>query len=71
MDNYIPFDGKAEPIPDKVQHELEGLDWVQRTRVRLRECGDVLTGEAFVVPKDESDILNRLRNAYDVANGVD
>jgi len=60
-----------DPVPDKVQHELERLEWVQQARVRLREDGDVLTGEAFVVPKDESDLLNRLRNAYDVANGVD
>jgi len=65
------FDGNSDPIPDKVQHELERLDWVQGARVRLREDGDVLTGEAFIVPRDESDLLNRLRNAYDVANGVD
>jgi len=65
------IDGKPDPIPDKVQHELERLDWVQRARVRLREDGDVLTGEAFIVPRDEADLLNRLRNAYDVANAVD
>jgi cation diffusion facilitator family transporter len=64
-------DGKPDPVPEKVQHELERLDWIQRARVRLREDGDVLTGEAFIVPKDESDILNRLQRAYDVANGVD
>ena len=44
---------------------------MQTARVRLREDGDVLTGEAFIVPKDETDLLNRLKNAYDVANGVD
>lgn len=65
-------DGKEpDQVPDKVQHELEQLDWVQQARVRLREDGDVLTGEAFIVPKDEFDLLNRLRKAYDVANGVD
>jgi cation diffusion facilitator family transporter len=72
--NKRPSDveGKEDdPVPDKVQHELERLEWVQQARVRLREDGDVLTGEAFVVPKDESDLLNRLRKAYDVANGVD
>jgi cation diffusion facilitator family transporter len=65
------IDGKPDPTSDKVQHELERLDWVERARVRLREDGDVLTGEAFIVPADESDLLNRLRNAHDVANGVD
>ena len=71
--NKRPSDveGKPDQTPDKVQHELERLDWVEKARVRLREDGDVLTGEAFVVPKDETDLLNRLRNAYDVANGVD
>src|SRR5689334_23202088 len=64
-------DGKPDETPDKVQHELERLDWVQTARVRLREDGDVLTGEAFIVPKNETDILNRLKTAYDVANGVD
>jgi cation diffusion facilitator family transporter len=64
-------DGKPDPTPDKVQQELERLDWVQRARVRLREDGDVLTGEAFVVLNDEADLWNRLRTAYDVANGVD
>jgi len=31
----------------------------------------VLTGEAFIVPTDENDLLNRLHKAYDVANAVD
>ena len=62
---------KEDPIPEKVQQELERLEWIQQARVRLREDGDVLTGEAFIVPADESDILNRLRKAYEVANGVD
>jgi len=71
--NKRPSDIHGEPdsTPDKVQHELEKLDWIKGARVRLREDGDVLTGEAFIVPKDESDLLNRLRKAYDVANGVD
>src|ERR1043165_1862182 len=71
--NKRPSDveGKPDPTPDKVQHELERLEWVQKARVRLREDGDVLTGEAFIVPQDENDLLNRLRDAYDVANGAD
>lgn len=71
--NKRPSDveGNPDPTPDKVQHELERLDWIEQARVRLREDGDVLTGEAFIVPKDESDLLNRLRKAYDVANAVD
>lgn len=45
---------------------------VRRLRVNARALSaPVLTGEAFIVPKDENDLLNRLRNPYDVANGAD
>jgi len=51
---------EADPLPEKVQEQLEGLEWVAQARVRLREDGDTLTGEAFVVPKDDSNLLDRL-----------
>jgi cation diffusion facilitator family transporter len=60
-----------DPTPDKVQQELERLDWVLKARVRLREDGDVLTGEAFVVPRDESNLLDRLKQASDLAHSLD
>ncbi|MFL6230863.1 MAG: cation transporter [Pyrinomonadaceae bacterium] len=60
-----------DPTPDRVRHELEQLDWVASARVRLREDGDVLTGEAFVVPRDEHDLLERLEQASDLAHSLD
>jgi hypothetical protein len=39
--------------------------------VRLREDGDVLTGEAFVVPRDERNLLGRMKEAAKVATAVD
>jgi hypothetical protein len=39
--------------------------------LRQLQSRPVLTGEAFIVPKDEYDLLNRLRHAYDVAHAVD
>jgi cation diffusion facilitator family transporter len=60
-----------DPVPDKVQKELERLDWVEKARVRLREDGDVLTGEAFVVPRDETNLLDRLKQASDLAHSLD
>jgi cation diffusion facilitator family transporter len=62
---------EKDPVPDKVQEELERLDWVEKAWVRLREDGDVLTGEAFVVPRDESNLLDRLKQASDLANSLD
>jgi cation diffusion facilitator family transporter len=62
---------EADRTPDKVQEELERLDWVERARVRLREDGDVLTGEVFIVPREENDLLARLKQASDLAHSVD
>jgi cation diffusion facilitator family transporter len=62
---------EADPVPDKVREQLERLDWVERAHVRLREDGDVLTGEAFVVPRDENDLLARLKQASDLAHSID
>ncbi len=62
---------EQDPVPDHVQAELEKLDWVTQARVRLREDGDTLTGEAFVVPRDERDVMSRLKQATDLANSLD
>ena len=65
-------DGKeADPIPMKLRLELERLDWVDKARVRLREDGDVLSVEVFVVPKTEDNLLDRVKQATDVANSFD
>ncbi len=60
-----------DPAIDQLQAALERLDWVARARVRLREDGDILTGEAFVQPRDGGDLLAHLDEAKAVANSVD
>lgn len=40
-------------------------------RVRLREDGDVLTGKAFVVPHDDNGMLDKIKQATDLANSLD
>jgi cation diffusion facilitator family transporter len=62
---------QKDPIPDKIQEELERLDWVAAARVRLREDGDVLTGEAFIVPRDERNLLDRLKQATELIHSLD
>ena len=65
-------DGEEDdPVPAKIEEELRRLSWVKEARTRLREDGDVLTGEVFVVPRDEQGLLDRLQQATDVANSVD
>lgn len=43
----------------------------RRVRVRLREDGDVLTGKAFVVPHDDNGMLDKIKQATDLANSLD
>jgi cation diffusion facilitator family transporter len=66
------MDGEDDDVvPTKLREELERLDWIAEARVRLREDGDALSGEVFVVPKNEDNLLERLQQATDVANSVD
>jgi len=60
-----------DPVVDEVQRALLGLGWVREARVRLREDGDTLSGEAFVVPRDERDLFERLQQAAEVVHEVD
>src|SRR4051812_32680732 len=62
---------EPDPIVDELQDALRRLDWVADVRVRLREDGDVVTGEAFVAPRDERDLLRKLEEATKVANGFE
>lgn len=62
---------EKDPAIDRLQEEIARLDWVADARVRLREEGDILTGEAFVVPRRDADLLARLEEARQVAGRVD
>jgi cation diffusion facilitator family transporter len=62
---------EKDPVIDRLKAALEGLDWVVRARVRLREDGDILTGEAYVVPRDATDIFEKLEQAGKVPASVD
>lgn len=57
---------RPDEITARLCDELEQFDWVQEAIVRLREEGDVLTGEAYVVPRAvEGDLLEKLKRATD------
>jgi cation diffusion facilitator family transporter len=62
---------EKDPVLDQVEERLRQLPWIKEVRVRLREDGEVITGEAFVVPRDESDLMDRLEEAGKLACGVD
>jgi divalent metal cation (Fe/Co/Zn/Cd) transporter len=54
---------RPDPLPLWVANELRAMDWLHDAEVRLREEGHVFVGEAFVVPIDEEDLLERLERA--------
>jgi divalent metal cation (Fe/Co/Zn/Cd) transporter len=62
---------EEDPAIDRLQEALERLDWVAKARVRLREDGDILTGEAFIQPRDDRDLLDRLAQARAIVGSVD
>ncbi len=47
---------KLDPVFDKVKEETAGTDWVESSAVRLREHGHRITGEVWVVPREDSNV---------------
>jgi cation diffusion facilitator family transporter len=64
-------DSRADPLPLWIKNELMLMDWVKDAEVRLREEGHVFVGEAFVVPVDDEDLVNRLEWANEHLLGLD
>jgi cation diffusion facilitator family transporter len=62
---------KKDPVLDRVEKTMKRLDWVREVRVRLREDGDTLSGEAFLVPRDENDLFNRIEEATRAVHTAD
>ena len=72
--NMRPTDVESkekDPIYDRVKEEISHLDWVKQSQVRLREDGDILAGEAFVVPADENGLLEKLKDAGERIKALD
>lgn len=65
-------DGSArDGLPERVRTYLRSLPWVEDADVRMRDGGHAFTGEAFVVPRDNRDLVPRLREAVDGARALD
>jgi cation diffusion facilitator family transporter len=62
---------EKDPVIDKVRQEIERLEWVEQSQIRLREDGDVISGEAFVVPRDENNLLEKLAQAGERVKSLD
>jgi divalent metal cation (Fe/Co/Zn/Cd) transporter len=60
-----------DPINDRLDDFISGLKWVRSYHVRLREDGDVIAGEALVVPREPVVDLHELQDATDRARELD
>jgi cation diffusion facilitator family transporter len=62
-----------DPLVQRVYDLLCGLDWVQAVKLRMREEGHILYGEAFIIARDTQDanLLAKLRQASAAAHGLD
>jgi cation diffusion facilitator family transporter len=58
-------------LPDRLAAALEELPWVRHAEVRLREHGHVVFGEAYIVPIDDENSLERTEHAATVAHDLD
>jgi cation diffusion facilitator family transporter len=61
-----------DPLVQRVYDLLGGLDWVQAVKLRMREEGHILYGEAFIIARDAQDanLLAKLRQASAAAHGL-
>lgn len=59
------------PLPDRMRHELEKMDWVEAADVRLREEGHVVTGEAYIVPRPGTEVTEKIQEATQHLHDMD
>jgi len=63
--------GKPEGLAEELEHQLQLLNWVDQAAVRLREEGSVMSGEAFVVPDSNLDLVAKLACARKLVQKYD
>ena len=62
---------EPDPVTERVRAALRAMDWVADADLRLREEGHVLTGEAFVVPRGDERLTERLAHAAREIHALD
>jgi cation diffusion facilitator family transporter len=62
---------ELEDLPARVQEAARQLDWVRDAAVRLREHGHLLTGEVFLVPQDDRDLVAKIERAREALTRID
>ena len=62
---------KPSPVIEELRETMEGLPWVERVELRLREEGPAITGLVLLVPRSGTEgLIGRLQDAHEVLHGV-
>jgi divalent metal cation (Fe/Co/Zn/Cd) transporter len=56
-----------DPLPDELARHCEGLNWVEKVEVRMREEGHIFFSEVFVVPANERNLVTRIAELAEAA----
>jgi cation diffusion facilitator family transporter len=53
-------EGSPHPLIERIKDEVAAAAWVREAAVRLREHGHLITGDVWVVPRGEEDLVDRV-----------
>lgn len=75
MDEVPESAGQDESADDqwaaKLRAKVKSLGWVRDADVRLREEGNLFTGEVYVIPRSTDDVTKRWSEVNDLARELD
>lgn len=61
---------ERDPLVKKLNDYLLSLPWVSKVKIRMREEGHVCIGEALVIPKDSTQLIENIAAAMEEINSL-
>jgi divalent metal cation (Fe/Co/Zn/Cd) transporter len=61
----------VHPLVEQVRETVAELDWIREAAVRMRELGHLLSVEVLAVPRDDTDLLDRVEDAVERIQALD
>ncbi len=58
------INGKIDPVNEAVIDFFMEKEWVKDVRIKLREEGQVFTGDVYVIPENEENIVDNIEKAF-------
>lgn len=60
---------EEDPLVAEVQQLIRSWHWVKDAKVRFREHGQVFFGEIYIIPNEDEDTLERIKNSAEDIKG--